>query len=94
MYLRVCEAIEKEFNRASRICPRLVVRLGAPDNVLRYPMGEILLKKWDEYRSADGVLDVAMHELLPPEARTRLSMTAVKTAESTVSVCELKACVN
>ena len=94
VYLRVCEAIEKEFNRTTPVRPRLVVRLGAEDNVLRYPMGEIRLKKWDEYRFADGVLDLAMHYLLPPEERVRLSNIAVQEAGTTVTVCELNACRN
>jgi len=94
VYLRVCEAIEREFNRPTPIRPRLVVRLGSTDNVLRYPMGEIQLKKWDEYRFADAVLDLAMHEILPPEERVRLSNSAVHEAGSTVSVCELKGCSN
>ncbi len=94
VYLRVCEAIEREFNRPTPIRPRLVVRLGAADNVLRYPMGEIQLKKWDEYRFADAVLDLAMHEILPPEERVRLSNSAVHEAGSTVTVCELKGCSN
>jgi hypothetical protein len=86
VYLRVCEAIEKEFNRTTPVRPRLVVRLGAEDNVLRYPMGEIQLKKWDEYRFADGVLDLAVHYLLPLEERIRLSNVAVHEAGTTVTV--------
>ena len=94
VYLRVCEAIEHQFNRSTPIRPRIVVRLGSADNVLRYPMGEIQLKKWDEYRFADAVLDLAIHEILPPEERVRLSNTAVHEAGSTVTVCELKGCSN
>jgi hypothetical protein len=94
VYLKVCEVIEREFHRPAPIRPRLVLRLGASNNVLRYPMGEIQLKKWDQYRFADGVLELAVHAMLPPEERTRLSNTAVSQAGSTVNVCELKACVN
>jgi hypothetical protein len=94
VYLRVCEAVEKEFSRTTPVRPRMVVRLGADDNILRYPMGEIQLKKWDEYRFADAVLDLAMHDLLPPQERLRLSNSAVQEAGTTVTVCELKACRN
>lgn len=94
VYLRVCEAIEREFHRVTPVRPRLVVQLGAGDNVLRYPIGEILLKKWDKYRFADGVVDLAMHYLLPPDERERLSDAAVHAAGSVVDVCELKACAN
>lgn len=94
VYLRVCETIEREFHRPSSTRPRLILRLGASVDVLRYPMGEIQLKKWDRYRFADGVLDLAMHSTLPPEERARLSDIAVRAAAATVSVCELKACAN
>ncbi len=94
VYLSVCEAIEREFHRTTPVRPPLVVRLGASDNVLQYPVGEIRLKKWDQYRFADAVVDLAMHYMLPPSERTRLSNAAVREADTTVDVCELKACVN
>ena len=94
VYLRVCETIEREFHRPAEVRPRLVLRLGGSVDVLRYPMGEIQLRKWDQYRFADGVLDLAMHSMLPPEERARLSNIAVRAAAATVSVCELKACAN
>jgi hypothetical protein len=94
VYLRVCETIEREFHRPTPVRPRLVLRLGASVDVLRYPMGEIQLKKWDQYRFADGVLELGMHSALPPEERARLSDIAVHAAAATVSVCELKACAN
>ena len=94
VYLRVCETIEGEFHRPTSIRPRLILRLGASADVLRNPMGEIQLKKWDQYRFADGVLELAMHSALPPEERARLSDIAVHAAAATVSVCELKACTN
>jgi hypothetical protein len=94
VYLRACEIVEKEFNRPSPIRPHLLLRLGATDNVLRYPMGEIQLKKWDEYRFADAVVDLALHEMVTPDERVRLGNTAVHEAGATVNLCELKACVN
>jgi hypothetical protein len=94
VYLRACEVIEREFNRPFPIRPRLLLRLGASDNVLRYPMGEIQLKKWDEYRFADAVVDLALHEILSPDERVRLGNAAVHEAGATVNLCELKACVN
>ena len=94
VYLRACEAVEKEFNRATPIRPHLILRLGASGNLLRYPMREIQLKKWDEYRFADAVVELALHEMVPPEERIKLSDTAVHEAGATVNICELKACVN
>jgi hypothetical protein len=94
VYLGACEAVEREFNRTSPIRPRLILRLGTGTNVLRYPMLEIQLKKWDEYRFADAVVDLALHAMLPPEEKVRLGDTAVHEAGATVNICELKACVN
>jgi hypothetical protein len=94
VYFKVCEAVEKQFNHPDPIRPHVVLRLGAGDNVLRYPIGEIQLKKWDQYRFADGVVDLAIHYMLPPGDRARLGSDAVRDAETTVNVCELKACVN
>jgi hypothetical protein len=94
VYLRACEAVEKEFNRPTPIRPRLILRLGTGNNVLRYPMLEIQLKKWDGYRFADAVVDLAIHDMLPPEEKVRLGNSAVHEAGATVNVCELKACVN
>ena len=94
VYLKVCEAVAKQFNHPGPIRPRVVLRLGGGDNVLRYPIGEIQLKKWDEYRFADGVVELAIRSMLPPGDRARLGTDAVRDADATVNVCELKACAN
>jgi hypothetical protein len=72
----------------------LILRLGAENNVLRYPMREIQLKKWDEYRFADAVVEVALEGMVSKEDRVRLSNTAVNAAAATVNICELKTCGN
>jgi hypothetical protein len=92
VYLRACEAAEKEFNRPTPIRPRLILRLGANGNVLRSPMQEVQLKKWDEYRFADAVVQLALHDKVTPEQRVRLSNAAINEAEATINICELKAC--
>lgn len=94
VYLSVCEAVEKEYKRPAAIRPHLILRLGSDNNVLRYPMREIQLKKWDQYRFADAVVEIALQDMVSPEDRVRLSNTAVNAAGATVNVCELKACVN
>lgn len=94
VYVRACAAVAKEFNRPFPHCPRLVLRLGTNDNLLQYPTREIQLKKWDERRFADAVVDLALHDLVTPEERVRLSRAAVDEAGATVNICELKACVN
>jgi hypothetical protein len=92
VYLRVCEAVQKEFSRPLAVHPHLTLRLGAGENVLRYPTREILLKKWDEYRFADAVVDLVLFDMVPRDERVKLGNIAVTAARSTVSVCELKDC--
>ena len=94
VYLKACELVENEFKRSTPIRPRLLLRVGADGNKLQYPMGEIRLKKWDEYRFADAVVDLALHDMVSTEERVRLGDAAVHEAGATVNVCELKACVN
>jgi hypothetical protein len=94
VYLRACEAVEKEFNRSTPVRPHLILRLGGSDDVLHYPMQEIQLKKWDKYRFADAVVELALHDMLSLEDKARLRNIAVNEAGATVSICELKTCVN
>jgi hypothetical protein len=94
IYLRACEAVEKEFNLPTPVRPRLILRLGANGNVLRYPMQEIQLKKWDEYRFANAVVELALHDKVTPEERVRLSNAAIRQAGAIINICKLKACVN
>lgn len=94
VYLTACYVVEREFKRPAPIRPRLILRLGANENKLQYPMREIQLKKWDEYRFADAVVDLALHDMVPAEERVRLGDAAVHEAGATVSICELKECEN
>jgi len=96
VYLRACEVVEQQINVRAPIRPRVILRLGATDNVLRYPMLEIHLKKWDQYRFADAVVELALHNQnkVTPEQRVRLGNAAVNEAGATINVCELKACAN
>jgi len=94
VYLRACEAVEKEFDRPAPICPQVVLRIGAGENILHFKTREIVLKKWDEYRFADAVVDLALYDMVSAEERVRLSNSAINRAGATVGVCELKACVN
>jgi hypothetical protein len=94
LYWKACQAVEREFNRSTPIRPRLVLRLGASNNLLRYPTREIQLKKWDQHRFADAVVDAALQEMVRPDERAKLSDAAVREAGATVHICELKACAN
>jgi hypothetical protein len=96
VYLRACEVVEQQFNARAPIRPRVILRLGSNGNVLRFPMLEIHLKKWDQYRFADAVVELAIHNQnkVTPEQRVRLGNAAVNEAGATINICELKACRN
>ena len=94
VYLLVCKAVEERMNWSTTIRPRLVLHLGAEQNLLRLPDREIRLKKWDEYRFAEGVVELALRDLLSPEEKAKLSILAVDQASSSVNLCELKKCAN
>ena len=94
VYLAACETIGREFNRSTPIRPRLILHLGAGQNLLHYPNREIRLTKWDKNRFAEAVVDLALHDMVSPEDRLRLSKLAVAEAGGTVNLCELKECTN
>jgi hypothetical protein len=94
VYLNACEVVQREFNRTDEIRPRLILRLGARENLLHYPDREVQLKKWDEFRFAEAVVDLALHDLVPVGERIKLGKLAVTQSDMTVSLCELKPCMN
>jgi hypothetical protein len=94
VYLNACRLIEAQFNLTTPVRPQLILRLGAEQNILRYPDGEIMLQRWDDFRFAQGVVEFALHDLVSREERQRLSDAAVNLSNTTVSLCELKTCKN
>jgi hypothetical protein len=64
--------------------------LGTDIEGLFYPKREIQLKKWDKYQFAQGVVMLAVSDLLPKEKKLSLARLAVLEAESTVDVGDLK----
>jgi hypothetical protein len=94
VYLNACRLIEEQFSRTVPVRPQLILHLGALENEVRYPNNEIMLKKWDEYRFAQAVVEIALHALVTSEERLRLSDQAVSLANTTVTVCDLKNCRN
>jgi hypothetical protein len=94
VYLNACRLIEEQFNRSAPVRPQVILHLGAGENEVRYPNNEIMLKKWDEFRFAQAVVEIALHELVSTEERIKISDQAVNLANTTVSVCDLKNCRN
>src|SRR4029077_17706033 len=76
--------------RTDPVRPRLTLVLGADTDNLYYPTREIRLKKWDKYQFAQGVVLLAVNDMLPSDMRISLTRLAVTEAESTVEVNDLK----
>lgn len=91
IYLSACRVVEQEFRRAEPLRPRLTLVLGANRDGLYFRNREIQLKKWDDYQFAQGVVLLAVDDMLPRDKKILLSRLAVLEAESTVDVRELKA---
>jgi hypothetical protein len=90
IYLSACRVVEQEFRRSEPLRPRLTLVLGANRDALYYPNREIQLKKWNEYRFAQGVVLLAVDDMLPKDKQILLTKLAVLEAESTVDVRDLK----
>ena len=90
IYLSACRVVEQEYNRSEPLRPRLTLFLGAAKDLLYYPNREIQLKKWDDYKFAQGVVMLAVNDMFPEDKKYSLSNLAVLEAESTVDVSEFK----
>lgn len=90
IYLSACRVVEQEFRRTEPLRPRLTLVLGANRDALYYPNREIQLKKWNDYRFAQGVVLLAVEDMLPKDKQILLTKLAVLEAESTVDVRELR----
>ena len=90
LYLSACKVVEQEFARTDPIRPQLTLVLGASIDGVNYPKHEIQLTKWDKYQFAQGVVLLAVSDILPNDMRISLTRLAVLEAESTVGINELR----
>lgn len=90
IYLSACRVVEQEFSRTDPVRPRLTLVLGADRDSLYYPKSEIRLRKWNKYKFAQGVVMLALDDLMPEDKKLSLSKLAVLEADSTIDVRLLK----
>jgi hypothetical protein len=90
IYLSACRVVGQEYSRTEPLRPRLTLLLGAAKDLLYYPNREIQLKKWDDYKFAQGVVMLAVNDMFPEDKKYSLSNLALLEAESTVDVSEFK----
>ena len=90
LYLSACAVVKREFNRTTTIRPRLTLVLGANTDSVYYLEHEIHLTKWDKHMFSQGVVFLAVEDLLSHEDRLRLGELAVTWADATLDVGESK----
>ena len=89
VYVSACTVVKAEFHQATTVKPRLTLVLGANTDRVYLDEHEVQLRKWNEHLFAQGVVVLAVEELLNPEERLRLGELAVRWAETTVGVEDL-----
>jgi len=90
VYLSACSAVQREFYNRTVPRPTVALILGADKNVIDYDKNAILLRQWDRYLFAQGVVVLAFEDLLTPERRLGMATRAVKLADASVDVRELR----
>jgi hypothetical protein len=90
VYLSACSAVQREFYNRTAPRPTVALILGADKNIIDYDKKTILLRKWDRYLFAQGVVLLAFEDLLTPERRLGMVTRAVNLADASVDVRELR----
>ena len=90
IYLAACQLVEREFSRSEPVRPHLTLFLGADKDSVYYPKREIRLRKWNKFKFAQGVVLLALDDLMPEDKTLSLSKLAVLEVDSTVDARLLK----
>lgn len=90
VYLSACSAVQREFYDSTVPRPIVTLILGADKNVIDYSKKTILLRQWNRNLFAQGVVLLAFQDLLTPERRLSMTTRAVRLADASVDVRDLK----
>jgi RNA polymerase sigma-70 factor (ECF subfamily) len=88
VYLSACSVVKREFGLTTMVRPQLTLVLGASTNRVYYDKREVQLAKWDKHMFVQGVVILAVEDLLNPSERLRLGELAVTWADATLDVGE------
>src|SRR5712692_8922895 len=72
VYLSACAVVKREFSWTTTIRPHLTLVLGSDTNRVSYDEHEIRLTRWDKHMFSQGVVILAVEDLLNPGERLRL----------------------
>lgn len=90
IYDAACAAVEREFSLHRSVRPQFRLVVGAAKNSVDFDHREINLTKWNRYLFAQGVVMLAIQDLMSPNQKAEIATRAVNWANSTIDVQQLK----
>jgi len=90
IYVAACAAVQQEFRQNRPLIPKVTLVLGATEDGVVRETGEIRLRTWNRYLFAQGVVILALGELLPSEEKVAMAKRAVSWADATISAQQLQ----
>ena len=84
IYLSVAKSMAEEFKRPQLPAAVFTLVLGAREDAVDMNTRELLLKRWDKYRYAEGVVRLTFDQMLSSELKMRLARRAVAESDATV----------
>ena len=86
LYLSACAVVQREYGAGRVVHPQITVVLGDGIDQADLDGRVIRLTKWDPYLFAQGVVSIALYNLLPLDQRLTMARRAVSWADATVAV--------
>ena len=90
IYLSACSAVQREFGNSMVLRPPIRLLLGANKDAVDFNNKRVLLKRWDRTLFAQGVVILALEDLLTPQRKMIMTNRAVNLAEATVDIREMQ----
>jgi hypothetical protein len=90
IYFSACSVVQREFGRTIPIAPPSNAGAGRRQDEVWFGGKEIRLTKRDDHAFAQGVVWLAFEDLMPSQQPLAIAARAVKWADSTVEVEQLK----
>jgi hypothetical protein len=86
IYFSACSVVREEFEAKRPIIPRVKLLLGASKDGVLFDEREIWLTKWDRYLFAQGVVMLALADLMAEDSTIGMTKRALNWADSTVEI--------
>lgn len=86
IYFSACAIVEREFAGKRAVRPQFRLVLGAANNSVSFDQHELRLTRWDRFLFAQGVVMLALEDLMPLQQRKEMAIRAVNWADATIEV--------